>query len=185
MLICIFTGPGENRMSSIDEKRISAAELLQKVRDHIAYNNPEDAYKLLKTVIVLYDDDPFLVSYYGYLKTVYEGPASNGLEDCSRALWLYQRRLLRGSVSGDEKQKALLYLNLGRAYFAAGNRKDAYDAFTKGMLLDLQNDEIMTELGHMGIRRKKPLPFLGRSNPINNLIGRMLRKPEAPPPPRT
>lgn len=168
-------------MASGSEKNISAAEQLQKVRFHLARKKPWDAYELLKFIVVQYEDDPFLLSYYGYLKAALDGMYRSGVEDCSRALWLFQRLLLRGEVDGDDKLKAILYLNLGRAYFAAGKRKDAYDALTKGMLQDLQNDDILTELRKMGIRKRKPLPFLHRSNPLNNIIGKLLRKPETPP----
>jgi hypothetical protein len=162
----------------------SAAELLQQVRNHLAGRNPAAAYALLQIAVVHHEDDPFLISYYGYLRAARDGSFKSGIEDCSRALWLYQRRLLRGVGGDDERLKAVLYLNLGRANLAAGKRKDAYDALAKGMLLDLGNDEIIEELGRMGIRKRKPVPFLGRSNPINNFIGRMLRKPEDLPPPR-
>jgi tetratricopeptide (TPR) repeat protein len=169
-------------MASNNEKGMSAAEQLQKVRFHLARKKPRDAYELLKVVVVQYSDDPFLLSYYGYLKAAVDGIYRSGIEDCSRALSLFQRLMLRGDIEEDEKLKAVLYLNLGRAYSAAGKRKDAYDTLNKGLLLDIQNDDIMAELQKMGIRKKKPLPFLERANPLNNFFGKMLRKPGAPQP---
>jgi hypothetical protein len=155
---------------------ISAAEQLQKVKFHLARKKPRDAYDLLKVIIVHYEDDPFLLSFYGYLKAALDGMYRSGVEDCTRALSLFQRQMLRGAVDGDEILKAVLYLNLGRAYAIAGKRKDAFSTLNKGLLCDVRNDDIAAELQKMGIRKKKPVPFLDRSNPVNNFFGKMLRK---------
>ncbi len=156
---------------------ISASEQLQKVRFHLARKKPRDAYDLLKVIIVHYEDDPVLLSYYGYLKAALDGMYRSGIEDCARALSLFQRQMLRCAVDGDEKLKAVLYVNLGRAYGAAGKKKDAYNALSKGLVADMQNDDVLAELRKMGIRKKKPVSFLDRSNPVNNFFGKMLRKP--------
>ncbi|HTG00002.1 MAG TPA: hypothetical protein VK654_05385 [Nitrospirota bacterium] len=171
-------------MASGKGQRISAAEHLQEARHHLAGKNPRAAYELLKTAVVQFDNDPLLLSYYGYLKAEIDGAYHGGIEDCSRALLLYQRLILRSGIIGDETLKAVLFLNLGRAYRAAGMRKDAYDTLTKAMLLDLQNGDILAEFGCMGVRKRRPIPFLSRSNPINNFIGKMMRKPAMPLPPR-
>jgi hypothetical protein len=70
----------------------------------------------------------------------------------------------------------VFYLNLGRAYLAAGKKKDAIDAFRKGLQYDNGNSDLRKELRGLGMRKKPPVPFLDRSNPINKYIGMILQK---------
>ncbi|MGE5808925.1 MAG: hypothetical protein ACM32I_07360 [Nitrospirota bacterium] len=69
----------------------------------------------------------------------------------------------------------VFYLNLGRAYVAGGKRKEAIEAFQQGLKFDGGNRELWKDLRGLGERKKPPLPFLDRSNPINKYIGIMTR----------
>jgi hypothetical protein len=69
-----------------------------------------------------------------------------------------------------------LYLNLGRAYVAARRKRDALDAFRKGLEYDKSNREILVEIRALGSRKKAVVPFLDRSNPINKYIGKIVHK---------
>jgi len=71
---------------------------------------------------------------------------------------------------------AVLYFNLGRAYIAGGTKKEAVDALNKGLRFDKKNKDILNELNRLGVRKLVPVPFLSRSNPVNEIIGVMLRK---------
>jgi tetratricopeptide (TPR) repeat protein len=66
-----------------------------------------------------------------------------------------------------------MYCNLGRVLLAAGRRKEAHQAFLRGLRIQSNHREIIQALKGMGIRRRPPLPFLARSNPLNVYLGRM------------
>ncbi|MEJ2695808.1 MAG: tetratricopeptide repeat protein, partial [Candidatus Sulfobium sp.] len=70
----------------------------------------------------------------------------------------------------------LFYLNLGRAYLEANKKRDAITAFEKGLLNDPENHDLLSELRKLGTRRKAPVPFIKRSNPINKYIGMLLHR---------
>ncbi|HYA88010.1 MAG TPA: hypothetical protein VEI57_13205 [Nitrospirota bacterium] len=149
---------------------------LRETKALLAKGRRGDAYKLLRPAVVKYAEDPFLLSYFGYLTALLEGRYRNGIESCSLAIVLFEKKLLRGEEDVEERLNAVLYLNLGRAYLASGKKKDAFDTLQKGLRFDKQNRDVLEELERLGIRKYKPLSFLDRSNPINALIGRMLRK---------
>jgi Tfp pilus assembly protein PilF len=68
----------------------------------------------------------------------------------------------------------VLYLNLGKAYVAAGKKKNAVTAFNQGLHYDPQHAAIRKELKKLGARKKPPVSFLDRSNPINKYLGKVL-----------
>ncbi len=68
------------------------------------------------------------------------------------------------------------YLNLGRAYIAAGKKKDAVFAFQKGLSYDEENKDLLWEARKIGMRRAPAIPYLKRTNPINKYIGMILHK---------
>lgn len=65
--------------------------------------------------------------------------------------------------------------NLGRVLLQAGRRRDAYEAFQKGLSLQDGHAGILRELEKMGVRRTPAVPFLARHNPINVILGRLTR----------
>jgi tetratricopeptide (TPR) repeat protein len=171
----------DKSMAPDSENDVTASELMKRAKALLARKKPRDAYELLQHAVVRHTDDPFLLSYTGWLKAKVEGKYRSGIEDCSRALFLFQKRIFVGDFNGEESGKAVLYLNLGRAYLAAGKRKDAYDTFHKGLEFDIANNDLIQELEYLGIRKKIPIPFLERSHPLNNFFGKMLRKSEKQP----
>jgi tetratricopeptide (TPR) repeat protein len=154
----------------------SPAEYLRSIKSLLMKSRQRDAYGLVQNAVVLYADDPFLLSYYGYLEALMDGKYRNGIETCTRAIALFQKRVLLDEDNSEEAQNAVLYLNLGRAYLAAEKKMDAVDTLTKGLHFDKRNRDILAELKKLGIRKIIPLPFLTRSHPVNAFIGRMLRK---------
>lgn len=67
------------------------------------------------------------------------------------------------------------YYRQGRILMLAGRKKDAVWVLRMG-LRHGRHKEIIETLASMGIRRAPPLPFLGRSNPINKYLGMLLAK---------
>jgi tetratricopeptide (TPR) repeat protein len=165
---------GEAAMSRSDQE-ITPAGYLREAKALLAKGRTRDAYQLLQAAVVQYPGRPFLLSYFGYLTASLEGKYRNGIESCKEAILLFEKKALRGEEGFEERFKAILYLNLGRAYNAGGQKKDGFETLQKGLRFDKQNRELLAELQRMGVRKYVPLSFLDRSNPINALVGRIFR----------
>lgn len=157
-------------------EEMSPGDYLRAAKALLAKGSRRDAYELLQSAVVKYADSPFLLSYFGYLEAGLNGKYRVGTEACKHAITLYATKVLRGEDGVEEKLNAVLYLNLGRAYLAGGKKKDAVDTLQKGLRFDKQNKDILAALTKLGIRKSTPLSFLDRSNPINALLGKILRK---------
>ncbi|HEX4825217.1 MAG TPA: hypothetical protein VFV19_12995 [Candidatus Polarisedimenticolaceae bacterium] len=103
------------------------------------------------------------LSYYGLSLAVEAGRAREGAELCRQAIAL-------------EFYNADLCLNYGRVLLGCDRRKEAYSAFLKGLSVQKNHQGILRELSRMGWRRRPVLPFLARGNPVNIVLGRMLRR---------
>ena len=68
--------------------------------------------------------------------------------------------------------KAEHYVNLGRIYVAAGDRKRGIEIVDKGLGVIPEDERLRAFRRELGIRQRKPVPFLDRSNPINKSLGR-------------
>ena len=104
---------------------------------------------------------PRYLSFYGYCLAV-EGRRHEGVYFCREATL-------------QERFDPDLYCNLGRALLAAKRLRQAHPAFTAGLALQPDHPGIRTELLAMGRRQRPMLPFLGRANPVNVLLGRVFR----------
>jgi Flp pilus assembly protein TadD len=71
-----------------------------------------------------------------------------------------------------EPRKPLHYLNLGRIYLAAGDRKEAIRAFRNGLMYG-NNDLIQSELNQLGWRKPPVIPALDRKHPLNVFLGKL------------
>jgi tetratricopeptide (TPR) repeat protein len=100
------------------------------------------------------------LSLYGYCLGTVGNKRHEGIRFCREATEL-------------EQYNADLHCNLGRVLLAAGRRKDAYQAFVRGLRIQTDHQEIIRSLKHMGIRRRPVVPFLARGNPINVFLGRL------------
>ena len=103
------------------------------------------------------------MSYYGMLKAVRGGEIGLGLELCTRAI-------------KKEFFRAEFYLNLGRVYMSAGNKNGAIKVFKKGLKYDPANEDISNCLIELGFRNRPIIPGIGRSNPVNKLLGILIRR---------
>ena len=79
------------------------------------------------------------------------------------------------------------YVNLTRTLLLAGERPAAVRAVLDGLKVDRNNEELLALYRELGIRRLPVLPFLSRSNPLNQLLGKVRsawqssREPKADP----
>lgn len=153
-------------------------DYLRAVRSHLRSGKHKDAYSLLLQASVRFPEDPLILSYYGCLQALVDKKYRSGVENCKRAILLLKSQ---GSSSA-EVLYPVLYLNLGRAFIAAGRKKDAIDSLNKGLKYDSGHSDLRKELQGLGVRKQPPVAFLDRSNPINKYIGMMLKSEKNAPP---
>lgn len=102
------------------------------------------------------------LSYYGLCLGSEGGRRREGVRFCREATQL-------------EFYNPDLYLNLGRVLLSAGDRRAAHAALIDGYRLQPGHPAIVREMKRMGLRRRPPIPFLARGNPLNVLLGRLTR----------
>lgn len=149
---------------------VKPGDYLRAVKAHLRKGNQQAAFALLQQAALQHPDDPFILSYYGCLLAIVDRKYRSGVDTCKQALVLLKRQ----SSFGEEMLFPVFYLNLGRAYIAAGKKKDALVELNRGLKYDNRNSEILQELRALGMRKQAPVPFLDRSNPINKYIGLIL-----------
>ena len=161
-----------NLQNSAESNKIKPAEYLRQVKNHLLEGKQREAFMLLQEAVLIYPNEPSLMSYYGHLLAIVDRKYRKGIETCLKAIEKL-RTLEKHSEKQDEsKAYPVFYYNLGKAYSAAGKRKESLAALNKGLTYETSNGDIKRELQRMGVRRKKPpLPFLDRSNPLNKYLG--------------
>lgn len=168
-------GPGKPANHAASGE-IKPGDYLRAVRAHLRSGKQKEAYGLLLQASVQYPEDPLILSYFGCLQAIVDKKYRSGTETCKRAILLLKKQ----QTFSEEVLYPVFYLNLGRAFVAAGKRQDAIDAFKKGLRYDNGNSDLKKELLGLGVRKQPPVPFLDRSNPINKYIGLMLHKKKDP-----
>lgn len=99
-------------------------------------------------------------SYCG-LARVLSGDAT-GLDMCRQAA---KSELLDGDV----------YLNLARAEWYFENRKATITVLKKGLKIDNRHPGLRQMREQLGVRQRSPLPFLPRTHPLNQALGKLMR----------
>ena len=105
---------------------------------------------------------PLVCSYLAYCRAKTSGSYREAVDICMNA-----RR--------EEPKNSEIYLNLGRIYLLAGNRKQAIQVFRLG-LRHQRNSRIINELSSLGNRKSPPVPFLLRSHPVNKYLGLIMTR---------
>lgn len=161
-------------MLKIDyEKKVKRpSDYLDETKTLLQKKNNKAALELLTFALEQYPDEPFLLSYYGCLEAILNKEYAYGIETCLKALRICTEEM----PFGQEIFYPTFYLNLGRAYLAAKNKKEAVRAFQKGLTYDRENRDLLWELKKLGARKKPIVTYLERSNPINKYIGMILHK---------
>ncbi len=90
----------------------------------------------------------------------------------------YQRRMKDGLKLCEHAVKVQYYepenhLQLARVQMLMSNRRSAVSSIARGLKLDPAHRGLKELRVEIGVRKRPPIPFLGRSNPINVLIGRL------------
>jgi Flp pilus assembly protein TadD len=103
---------------------------------------------------------PRYLSFYGLCLALESGRLREGLEFCRDAAAI-------------ESYNPDIRSNLGRVLLQAGRRKEAYEHFRGSLSLQGNHPGGRQGLKMLGIRRRPPIPFLSRRNPLNVLLGRL------------
>ena len=107
--------------------------------------------------------NPRYLSYHGLTVALFE-------KDIPKAVGLCRAAINHAPYDPE------LYLNLCRVYRQARQRVKALDALKEGLSFDSDNPLLLMELRRMGVRRKPPLGFLSRENPLNKTLGKFTYK---------
>ena len=165
--------PGGEIVPPVPVEEVTLRDYLRQVKLHISRGRQKDAFALLRQAKVHFPDDPFILSYFGCLQAQVDKRYRAGIEASIKAL----AAVKEDSSFEEGKIFSLFYLNLGKAYVAAGKKKDALETFKRGLKYDTMNRDLLSEVRALGKREAAPVPFLDRSNPINKYVGKILRKP--------
>jgi hypothetical protein len=115
-------------------------------------------------------------SYLGYGMARFNKKVTEGVRLCKHAVKL-------------EFYQTENYINLARACMLHNrHRREAFEAVRDGLKIDPDNPELRELHRILGMRRPPVLSFLGRSNPLNRLLGSLRhafggKSAEVPPPP--
>lgn len=150
----------------------SPEDYMDELNDLVRDRENKKAIALLNDALTFYPDDPFLLSYHGCLDSIVNRKHKEGIEACKSSFISLKEKV----PFGEDYFLPLLYLNLGRAYLAAGRKRNAIGCFKKGLEMDPESQDIMWELDGLGARKKPAVSLLERSNPINKYIGMLLHK---------
>ena len=160
---------------SVPARGLKPIEYIRAMTDYLKKGNERSAYDVVKGAIFVYPQDILVLSYHGCLQAIVEKKYRKGVEDCNKALQILERK----EESGSEVLYPLLYLNLGKAYVAAGKRKEAIDAFHLGLHYDRHYTAIHDIMQKIGTRKKPVIPFLDRSNLLNIYLGKIRSRKSA------
>lgn len=149
---------------------IPAVEYLKAARTHIRNGQRREAYGILLQADAHYPEHPIILSYLGWLQAVVDKKHRSGLAACRKAFVLFKT----SDPQSAGRIYPVLYHNLGMTFLAAGRKKEAVESFQKGLRYDMHHGELKKEMKLLGTRKKPPIAFLSRSNPLNMIIGRLL-----------
>ena len=162
---------GELKKERIAQKR-PYKDYIKEIESLIRTKSQKKALELLNEAEIHHPHNPIILSYLGFLEAAVNKNYTKGINICRESFKILKEQLPLGAGFF----LTVLYLNLGKAYLAANNKKEAHVAFQKGLEIDKKNEDIIYEIKKLGMRKKIPLPFLKRSNPLNKSIGKLTYK---------
>jgi hypothetical protein len=121
------------------------------------------SFRMLRDIPGAPRDAAIIPSWYGFLLGTVGNRASEGLTLCRNAAseLFWEPRVLE---------------NLARLELACGHRKQAVSTLERGLAIAPDDAGLRELRSQLGRRRKPPLPFLGRSHPMNRVLGRLFRR---------
>jgi tetratricopeptide (TPR) repeat protein len=154
-------------IKEVQEPMKSPSDYIKEINILIARKSLSNAMGVICEGIDNHPKDPSLLSLYGYLIVKVQKDYRKGIHSCKKAIEIIRRKF--------PFDPAFVYpnffLNLGKAYIEAGDRKHAVDTFAKVLYVDENNSLARTEMRKLGARRRPLIAFLSRSNPLNKYAG--------------
>lgn len=142
-------------MSAHIQKRYELA--LEKMRDE----DYKGAMGFLEDNLKLGEPSPESLSLLGALMAKSGGNLKKAEKLCKEAIEL-------------DKNNPEHYLNLAHVYIKRKWQSKIVETLRAGIEVDPENREIVRLLNQYCTRKKPPIPFLRRSNPINKLLGKIM-----------
>lgn len=115
-------------------REVKQVEYIATVNGYILKGNHKSAYAVIQRAAVMYLDDSFVISFYGRLQAIVGKKHRRGVDNCTKAIAMVQRRA--GTIDRELLFPGL-YLNLGKTYVAAGKKKNAVAAFHQSFTITL------------------------------------------------
>jgi tetratricopeptide (TPR) repeat protein len=152
------------------QKRRAYRDYIREIESLMTARKEPEADELLREALGFYPRNLTLLSYQGLITSSFYCDTSRGIALCEEAV-----KCLRDQMSLIESYfSPTLYLNLGKVYLTANRRKQAYEAFRKGLESDTKNRHLIQELQRFGKRRKPVFPFLDRGHRLNKWCGQIV-----------
>lgn len=134
-------------------------------RELVARESFEQAYEYFDDMLKREPNNAIAKSYVGYLTAVFLKRSQEGLEMCREAVKM-------------NDEEPLLYLNLAKVFVLVDDRYHAVKAVQKGLQHKSSpyKAELLSYYRFLGVRKKPPLKFLSRGNPLNVILGKLTKK---------
>jgi Flp pilus assembly protein TadD len=143
----------------LKNETFESQELFRRAEACIVRGKFDKAEELLAEALRISSENPLYLSYFG-LCVGMRGDLGEAQKLCSKAAKL-------------SPHSPIVLVNLGRVMLEQGYRKEARDFFSRAYSLDNTNSPAALELSGMGVRRQPVLRHLGRSHPLNLMLGKM------------
>ena len=136
---------------------------------YIREGNYKEAAHYFRKALLYYKDNPnqtpgVLLSGYGVATALGEKNLKEGILFCKKSL-------NRKDLAPD------YYLNLSDLYLRNRQKKEAYRVLEEGLKKFKNHPRILVKIKEFGVRKRPPIPLLGRSHPVNKVLGKILREP--------
>jgi Flp pilus assembly protein TadD len=104
-----------------------------------------EATEAFRRALEMEPSEPRYLSYFGLCLARVKKRTKEAVRLCEKA-------------AKEDFYRPDIFLNLGRVYLLAGNRKKAYEAFRQGHRVDKSDRELRAELEKMGVQRNAASP---------------------------
>lgn len=79
-------------------------------------------------------------------------------------------------VARNERKDGDVFYNLARLEWHFNDRKRTVSVLSEGLQVDAMHQGMCDLQQSLGVRKKKPIIFLPRNNPLNNRVGKLFRR---------
>ena len=150
-------------------EKISGYEEIELGKAYLEEKNYPEALKYFKKAFSFYEHNPnqtpgVLLSSYGYARAIGENNVREGIVFCKKGL-----------MRKDQAPEHYLYL--AELYLMSRQKKEAYKTIETGLKVFKNNSRLSETLKGFGVRKKPIVSLLGRSHPVNKVIGKIIREP--------